>query len=63
MYKFTIEYYFERYHTGALNYNSKRQGRVFANNRSEAIAKIKEIDDNYIGAANIEYEEVRGKEE
>jgi hypothetical protein len=60
MYKFTIEYYFERYHTGALNYSSTRTGVVLASNRDEALKKIREVDNNYIGSAHITFEEVEG---
>ena len=58
MYKFTIEYYFERYHTGALNYSRTRTGVVLANNRNDAVKKLCEADNNYIRSANITFEEV-----
>ena len=57
MYKFTIEYYYERYHTGALNPNKTRTGVVFAKNRSEAISKIELVDNNYLGIKNVTFEE------
>lgn len=60
MYKFTIEYYFERYHTGALNPNKTREAVVLANNRAEAIKKIKAVDDCYLGVANARFEEMVG---
>ena len=63
MYKFTIEYYFERYHTGELNYSRKRTGVVLANNRNEAVKKLCEADNNYIHSANITFEEVKGGDE
>ncbi len=59
MYKFTIEYYFKRYHTGALNYNCTRTGVVLANNRNEAVKKLCEVDNNYIASAQITFEEVK----
>ena len=58
MYKFTIEYYCERYYTGALNPNKTRTGVVFAKNRSEAISKLKLADNDYLGIKNVTFEEV-----
>lgn len=59
MYKFTIEYYFERYHTGALNYSRTRTGVVYANNRNEAVEKLREVDNSYIGSASLTFEELK----
>ena len=59
MYRFTIEYYFERYHTGALNYSRTRTGVALANNRKEAIEKVCKADSEYIRSANITFEEVK----
>ena len=61
MYKFTIEYYYERYHTGALNPNKTREASVLANTRKEAIGKIKDADACYLGIANAKFEEVLGE--
>ncbi|MBQ2897992.1 MAG: hypothetical protein IJE46_06725 [Clostridia bacterium] len=58
MYKFTIEYYYERYHTGVLNPNKTRTGVVYAKNRSEAISKLKLVDNNYLGIQKATFEEV-----
>ena len=58
MYKFTIEYYFARYHTGALNYNKTRIGVVFANNRADAISKLKLVDNDYLGIKKVAFEEM-----
>ena len=63
MYKFMIEYYYEHYHTGAINRTKTRKGTVFANSRSEAVKKIKEADENAIYPANIDFEEVRSDTE
>lgn len=58
MYKFTIEYYFERYHTGALNPDRTRIGVVFAEDRSGAVSKLRLADNNYLGIKNATFEEV-----
>ena len=55
--KFTIEYYCERYHTGDLNYNKTRTGVVFANDRNEAVSKVRLADNDYIGIRNMMFEE------
>ena len=58
MYKFTIEYYFERYNAGVLNPNKTRTGVVFAKNRSEAISKLKLVDNDYLGIKKVAFEEM-----
>jgi hypothetical protein len=58
MYKFTVEYYFERYHTGAINPNRTREAIVFANTKGEAINKIIKADAYFIGTAKVKFEEV-----
>ena len=58
MYKFTIEYCFERFHTGEFNYNCTRTGVVFAKSRNEAIKKLREVDDDYGCSKHITFEEV-----
>lgn len=60
MYKFTVEYYFSRYHTGSVNEERTRTAVVFANNRKEAVDKIREVDDHFIRSAKITFEEVKG---
>ena len=61
MYKFTIEYYYEKYHTGVLNPNKTRTGSVFAKNRSEAIAKLKLADNDYLGIEKVTFEETEDR--
>lgn len=39
LYKFTIEYYYIRYHTGELNTEVSRNAIVFAENLNEAIKR------------------------
>jgi len=39
MYKFTIEYYYLRYHTGKLNTDFTRTAIVYADNLTEAKKK------------------------
>ncbi len=60
MYKFTVEYYCSKYHTGEVNYTITRKGTVYATDKNEAVKKILEADDNYIAIASIEFEEIRG---
>lgn len=61
MYDFTIEYYFERHHTGELNYGAKRTGLVRAKTLKEAEDKIKASDPAYISTAEVSFEEVRNE--
>lgn len=55
MFKFEIEYYFERYHTGYTNTNHTRIGVVYADNLDEAEKKIKQVDERFISVANVEF--------
>ena len=59
MYRFAIEYYFSRYHTGELNKSVTRKCVVTAANRQEAINKLVEVDYSAISIANMEFEEVQ----
>ena len=63
MYKFIIEYYFSRYHTGELNYGVTRTAVVFANNTTEAIEKTEQADERFISIANLSFEEMVGEGE
>ena len=58
IYKFTIEYYCERYHNGDLNYLVTRTCVVFAKNRDEAVSKARLVDDNYISIKNMTFEQI-----
>ena len=62
MYKFKIDYYFNRYHTGAVITDRTRRGIVTANNRGEAVEKIRQADNNFISVANVVFEEVDDNE-
>ena len=61
MYKFTVEYCFERYHTGSINAYDTRKAVVFADNSDEALKKIMQVDSNYICVASLTFEEVVGE--
>lgn len=58
MYKFTIKYYFEKYHTGATNTEATREAVVFAKTKTEARSKICAVDGDFIGIARLEFEEM-----
>ena len=58
MKRFVIEYYFEKFHTGDLNYNETRTGVVFAKDREEAVSKVRLADNNYICIKNMTFEEI-----
>lgn len=58
LYRFTIKYYYCRYHTGNLNTAATRTAVVTATSRSEAIQKVVQVDDNAISIANLEFEEI-----
>ena len=62
MFKFKIDYYFNRYHTGVVMTDRTRSGIVTANNRGEAVEKIRQADNNFISIANVEFEEVADNE-
>lgn len=48
MYRFTIDYYYETFHTGELNITETRRAMIIAKNKNEAIEKIKQVDEEYI---------------
>lgn len=58
MYAFTIEYYYEYYHTGNLNTVDTRTAIVYADNRGEAIKKVKEADDDFVCSKSISFAEL-----
>lgn len=62
MYRFTIEYYYERYHTGNINYSAKRKAVVFGKDKGEAIEKIEQADKCFITIAELSFEEMVGEE-
>ena len=47
----------ETYYNGDLNYNKTRTGVVFANDRNEAVSKVRLADNDYIGIRNMTFEE------
>ena len=57
-YKFTIEYYFSRWHTGELNIKQTRIAILTASNRKEALEKVFDVDDNFIDVASMRFEEI-----
>lgn len=63
MYKFTVDYYYQRYHTGVIDESKTRRAVVFANNRSEAIKKVREVDGNFIRSARVGFEEMESERE
>ena len=60
MFKFTIEYYYSKYHTGDINYNTTRVGIVYAKNKDVAVSKVRLTDSNFIDIKNMTFEEVKG---
>lgn len=58
MYKFTIEYYYLRYHTGGINTDFTRTAIVYADNLTEAKKRIVKADNNFISVANVSFEEM-----
>lgn len=46
--KFTISYYYEKYHTGNTNTDTTRTATVYANNLAEALIKVCEFDESFI---------------
>ncbi len=55
MYKFTIEYHYERFDRGGLKgtlKNTKRTAVVYAKDREQAVEKIKNLDDSFIRIAD-----------
>ena len=43
-----IKYYYERYHTGNINTIDTRTATIYADNRGEAVKKVKEADDDFV---------------
>lgn len=62
MYKFTVEYYYERYHTGSINTEVSRNATVYAENLAEARKKIVKVDNDFECVANVSFEEMMEKE-
>lgn len=62
MYKFTVDYYYQRYHTGAIDDSKTRQAVVFANNRAEAIEKVRKVDSHFIRSARVGFAEMEERE-
>lgn len=58
MFRFTIEYYYERHHTGSINVDVTRKAVVIANNKEEALEKIQRADADYICVAELLFEEM-----
>lgn len=58
MYKFTVEYYYMRYHTGNLDRTVTRTATVYAENLDEARKKIVKADNHFICVANVSFEEM-----
>lgn len=59
MYKFTIEYYYLRYHTGGINTDFTRPAIVYADSLVEATKKIVKVDNDFEGTAKVSFEEMR----
>ena len=58
MYKFTVEYYYGRYHTGRINTEVSRNATVYAENLDEARKKIVKADNDFECVANVSFEEM-----
>lgn len=58
MFKFTITYYFDVYHTGEVNTNKARIGVVSAANKEKAVDKIKQVDKDFVCVADLVFEEM-----
>lgn len=58
MYVFTIEYYYEYYHTGNLNTTDTRTATVYADNCGEAIKKVKNADNDFVCLKSISFREI-----
>ena len=58
MYKFTIEYYYVRYHTGGVNTDFTRTAIVYADNLTEAKERIAKVDSSFEGVAKVSFEEM-----
>lgn len=57
MYKFTIEYYYEKCCKDDMKFIETRIGVVYARNKTEAIEKLKKVDENYITFKDLTFEE------
>lgn len=58
MYKFTVEYYYVRYHTGCINTDVSRNATVYAENLDEVKKKILKVDNDFECVANVSFEEM-----
>ena len=56
MCKFTIDYYYKKYHTGDTNKEEWRTATVIANTLEEALNKVRTIDPSYIMDRNVSFE-------
>ena len=63
MYKFTVEYYYRRYHTGSINTEVSRKATVYAENLDEARKKILKVDNNFECVVNVSFEEMTEESE
>lgn len=63
MYKFTVEYYYMRYHTGNLDKTVTRTATVYAENLDEARKKIVKADNDFECVANVSFEEMTEAQE
>ena len=57
-YRFTIDYYFVRYHTGNLCKTQTRKAVIIAPNKAEVLRKLSDVDESWIAVANMVFEEV-----
>ena len=58
MYKFTVEYYYRRYHTGNLDKTVTRTATVYAESLNEATKMIVKADNDFKCVANVSFEEM-----
>ena len=63
--KFTITYYYKKYESGDIDKRYSRTAIVYATNLSDAIKKIRALDNEYISVADngVSINEMRGKSE
>lgn len=59
MFKFTIEYYYSKYHSGDIDCNKTRVGIVYAKSKDVAILKVRLTDNSFIEIKNMTFEEVK----
>lgn len=57
MYKFTIEYHYEKCRKDDMKFVGTRTGIVYARNKTEAIEKLKKADEDYITFKDLTFEE------